>query len=64
MPVADRQLVTLFLRRQEKVTKKKATPVCRACGVPLVVSNQTGLRNSPWLGVNDTPNCGAQTVLA
>jgi hypothetical protein len=35
-----------FLRRQEKVTKKKATPVCRPCGVPSISHKQAGLRNS------------------
>ena len=33
-PVADRQLVTFSCFAKEKVTKKKATPVCRPCGVP------------------------------
>jgi len=33
-PVVDRQLVTFSCFAKEKVTKKKATPVCRPCGVP------------------------------
>jgi hypothetical protein len=35
-----------FLRRQEKVTKKKATPVCRRCAVPCVARLVRRLRNS------------------
>ena len=41
-----------FLRRQEKVTKKKAPPVCRPFGVPSVLQEKAGLRNSPLRGSN------------
>jgi hypothetical protein len=34
------------LLRQEKVTKKKATPVYRPCGVPSLSHKRAGLRNS------------------
>src|SRR5512140_881235 len=35
-----------FLRRQEKVTEEKATPVCRRCAVPCVARLVRRLRNS------------------
>ena len=35
-----------FLLRQEKVTKKKATPVRRCCAVPSISRKRAGLRNS------------------
>jgi len=35
-----------FLLRQEKVTKKKATPVYRPFGVPSLSHKRAGLRNS------------------
>jgi hypothetical protein len=35
-----------LLLRQNKVTKEKATPVCRPCGVPSISRKQAGLRNS------------------
>jgi len=53
-----------FLRHQEKVTKKKATPVCRPCGVPSISRKQAGLRNSTWRGAHPAPHCGTRTVLA
>jgi len=53
-----------FLRRQEKVTKKKATPVCRRYAVPSISRKQAGLRNSTWRGAHHAPHCGTRTVLA
>ncbi len=41
-----RQLVTFSCFAKEKVTKKKATPVCRPCGVPSIRRKRAGLRNS------------------
>jgi len=35
-----------LLLRQKKVTKEKATLVCRPCGVPSLRSKRAGLRNS------------------
>ena len=35
-----------LLRRQKKVTKEKATPVCRPYGVPSLRRKRAGLRNS------------------
>src|SRR5450759_3317688 len=35
-PGAARQLVTFSCFAKEKVTKKKATPVCRRCAVPCI----------------------------
>src|SRR4030065_601585 len=53
-----------FLRRQEKVTKKKATQIYRPCGVPSISRKQAGLRNSTWRGAHPAPHCGTRTVLA
>jgi hypothetical protein len=50
-----------FLRRQEKVTKKKVTPVCRPCGVPSISRKQAGLRNSTWRGAHPAPHGGTRT---
>jgi len=44
-----------LLLRQKKVTKEKATPVCRRCAVPCVLDVVRRLRNSALR---------AQTVLA
>ena len=52
------------LLRQNKVTKEKATPVCRPCGVPSISRKQAGLRNSTWRGAHPAPHCGTRTVLA
>src|SRR5665811_2289418 len=41
-----------LLLRQNKVTKEKATPVCRPCGVPSISRKQAGLRNSTWRGAH------------
>jgi len=38
-----------LLLRQKKVTKEKATPVYRPCGVPSKKRNQAGLRNSHYV---------------
>ena len=38
----------LLLRRQKKVTKKKAIPVCRPCWVPCVARQVRRLRNSRY----------------
>ena len=45
-PGVARQLVTFSCFAKEKVTKKKATPVCRPYGVPSLNPKQAGLRNS------------------
>ncbi|NNM70106.1 MAG: hypothetical protein HKM00_09140 [Gallionella sp.] len=45
-PGVARQLVTFSCFAKEKVTKKKATPVCRRCAVPSISRKQAGLRNS------------------
>jgi hypothetical protein len=44
--VVDRQLVTFSCFAKEKVTKKKATPVCRRYAVPSISHKRAGLRNS------------------
>jgi len=38
-----------LLLRQNKVTKEKATPVCRPCGVPCVARLVRRLRNSHFV---------------
>ena len=43
-----RQLVTFSCFAKEKVTKKKATPVCRRCTVPCVARLARRLRNSRY----------------
>jgi hypothetical protein len=53
-----------LLLRQNKVTKEKATPVCRTFGVPSISRKQAGLRNSTWRGAHPAPHCGTRTVLA
>src|SRR5450759_4817066 len=53
-----------LLLRQNKVTKEKATPVCRPCGVPSISRKQAGLRNSTWRGAHPAPHSGTRTVLA
>ena len=45
-PGVARQLVTFSCFAKEKVTKKKATPVYRPCGVPCVARLVRRLRNS------------------
>ncbi|HTN92988.1 MAG TPA: hypothetical protein VMJ33_00240 [Gallionella sp.] len=45
-PGVARQLVTFSCFAKEKVTKKKATPVCRTFGVPCVARLVRRLRNS------------------
>jgi hypothetical protein len=44
--VVDRRLVTFSCFAKEKVTKKKATPVCRRYAVPCVARLVRRLRNS------------------
>ena len=44
-PGAARQLPT-FLASPRKVGQRRRSPVCRPCGVPLIVQQQAGLRNS------------------
>ncbi len=53
-----------LLLRQRKSNQKKATPVCRPCGVPSISRKQAGLRNSTWRGAHPAPHCGTRTVLA
>ncbi|OYY45503.1 MAG: hypothetical protein B7Y56_06185 [Gallionellales bacterium 35-53-114] len=53
-----------LLLRQKKVTKEKATPVYRPCGVPSIFHQQAGLRNSHDLLRShvlkqSSPNCTA-----
>ena len=57
-----RQLVTFSCFAKEKVTKKKATPVCRPCAVPSISRKQAGLRNST--GCAHPRPTRARTVLA
>jgi len=45
-PGVARQLVTFSCFAKEKVTKKKATPVCRRFAVPSISRKRAGLRNS------------------
>jgi hypothetical protein len=44
-----------FLRRQEEVTKKKATPVCRRYAVPCVAQLARRLRNSRYALKQSSP---------
>jgi len=62
-PGVARQLVTLFLRRQEKVTKKKATPVCRRFAVPCVARSVRRLRNSRCALRQSSPTSPDRPVL-
>jgi len=52
-----------FLRRQEKVTKKKATPVCRRCAVPCVARLVRRLRNSRYALRQSSPKSPDQPPL-
>jgi len=52
-----------FLRRQEKVTKKKATPVCRPFGVPCVARLVRRLRNSRYALRQSSPKSPDQPAL-
>jgi hypothetical protein len=63
-PGAARQLVTFFCFAKKKVTKEKATPVCRRFAVPSISRKQAGLRNSTWRGAHPAPHCGTRTMLA
>jgi len=63
-PGVARKLVTFSCFAKEKVTKKKATPVCRRFAVPSISRKQAGLRNSTWRGAHPAPHCGTRTVLA
>ena len=47
-PGVARQLVTFSCFAKEKITKKKATPVCRRCAVPCVARLLRRLRNSRY----------------
>gem|GEM_PF-5157297 len=42
--MASRPISHFLLLRQNKVTKEKATPVCRPCEVPSISRKQAGLR--------------------
>jgi hypothetical protein len=54
-PGVARQLVTFSCFAKEKVTKKKATPVCRPCGVPCVARLVRRLRNSRYALKQSSP---------
>jgi hypothetical protein len=49
-PVVDRQLVTFSCFAKEKVTKKKAAPVCRRCTVPCVAQGMKSENPKPPRG--------------
>ena len=52
-----------FLLRQEKVTKKKATPVRRRCAVPCVARLVRRLRNSRYALKQSSPKSPDQPAL-
>jgi hypothetical protein len=52
-----------FLLRQEKVTKKKATPVCRRFAVPCVARLVRRLRNSRYALRQSSPKSPDQPAL-
>ena len=61
--MASSSISHFFLRRQEKVTKKKATPVCRPCGVPCVARPVRRLRNSRYALKQSSPKSPDQPAL-
>jgi len=62
-PVVDRQLVTFSCFAKEKVTKKKATPVCRRYAVPCVARLVRRLRNSRYALRQSSPKSPGQPAL-
>ena len=62
-PGAARQQVTFSCFAKEKVTKKKATPVCRAFGVPCVARLLRRLRNSRYALRQSSPTSPDQPAL-
>ena len=52
-----------LLLRQKKVTKEKATPVCRPCGVPCVARLVRRLRNSRYALKQSSPKSPDQPPL-
>src|SRR4030066_326813 len=55
--------VTFSCFAKEKVTKKKATPVCRPCGVPCVARLVRRLRNSRYALKQSSPKPPDQPAL-
>src|SRR4030066_1824414 len=62
-PGVARQLVTFSCFAKEKVTKKKATPVCRPFGVPCVARLVRRLRNSRYALRQSSPTSPDQPPL-
>jgi len=62
-PGVARQLVTFSCFAKEKVTKKKATPVCRTFGVPCVARLVRRLRNSRYALKQSSPKSPDQPAL-
>ena len=58
-----RQLVTFFCFAKKKVTKEKATPVCRRCAVPCVARLVRRLRNSRYALKQSSPKSPDQPPL-
>ena len=50
-----------LLLRQNTVTKEKASPICRPCGVPSISRKQAWLRNSTWRGAHPAHHRGTRT---
>src|SRR5674476_1413747 len=55
--------VTFSCFAKEKVTKKKATPVCRCCGIPCVARLVRRLRNSRYALGQSSPTSPDQPAL-
>src|SRR5450759_5747747 len=62
-PGVARQLVTFFCFAKKKVTKEKATPVYRPCGVPCVARLLRRLRNSRFALRQSSPTTPDQPPL-
>src|SRR4030066_1288640 len=62
-PGVARQLVTFFCFAKKKVTKEKATPVCRRCAVPCVARLVRRLRNSRYALRQSSPKPPDQPAL-
>ena len=56
-------LVTFFCFAKKKVTKEKATPVCRRCAVPCVARLVRRLRNSRYALRQSSPKSPDQPAL-
>src|SRR5450759_3367058 len=61
-PGVARQLVTFFCFAKKKVTKEKATPVYRRCGVPCVARLLRRLRNSRYALRQSSPKSPDQSA--